>query len=438
VVTITGTLWDDTALLSGELLIDGVVATTVSGTSLSYDWDTAGLSFGVHSLMLRAIDGLGTTVTESIVVYVDNPPVITILNPADGDTVAADVDVQVDVFDDEAVSMVELRIGGDSVDIVYAPPYDFVWNTCDHEDGPQTINIYAWDDSENMSLSSIAVTTLNVDADGDLYSEVCGFDCDDTDPSVYPGAVETWYDGIDSDCGSDSDYDADGDGFDALAWSGADCDDGDATDTPGDGIDQDCSGADAPTPADDLLSGELLVTEIAYDPLTGDDNYCEWFEIYNNTTFTIDVYGLVVSDDDAGSTGTITTHGELASGEFAILAKSDETTFAANCPELYSVFDPLAYYGTKMALGNSGDPLFLKTSAGLVIDDTPTCSTLWDNCQLDSAVLYSGIAPGALVETANDLLADWCASSTAFATDAVDSSKIDRGTPEAYNDVGCP
>ena len=32
------------------------------------------------------------------------------------------------------------------------------------------------------------------------------------------GAPTDWYDGVDADCGGDSDYDADGDGFDALAW----------------------------------------------------------------------------------------------------------------------------------------------------------------------------------------------------------------------------
>ena len=37
-------------------------------------------------------------------------------------------------------------------------------------------------------------------------------DCDDTDASVYPGAAETWYDGIDSDCDGADDMDRDGDG----------------------------------------------------------------------------------------------------------------------------------------------------------------------------------------------------------------------------------
>ena len=32
--------------------------------------------------------------------------------------------------------------------------------------------------------------------------------------SVYPGAADTWYDGVDADCAGGSDFDQDGDGYD--------------------------------------------------------------------------------------------------------------------------------------------------------------------------------------------------------------------------------
>ena len=116
------------------------------------------------------------------------------------------------------------------------------------------------------------------DADGDGYASAdhIGDDCDDTDPTVYPGALEVWYDGVDQDCSGDEDFDADGDGVlypddcddndpentrldcDCVEGDGDcdgylgedDCDDADATRNPGatevwyDGIDQDCDGAD--------------------------------------------------------------------------------------------------------------------------------------------------------------------------------------------------
>ena len=80
--------------------------------------------------------------------------------------------------------------------------------------------------------------------------ECDGEDCDDADPDVYPGAEDTWYDGIDSDCADDSDYDADQDGFDSQTYGGDDCDDArddvypGAPDEPGDGVVTDCDGSD--------------------------------------------------------------------------------------------------------------------------------------------------------------------------------------------------
>jgi hypothetical protein len=70
-------------------------------------------------------------------------------------------------------------------------------------------------------------------------------DCDDINPAVYPGAVETWYDGVDSDCSATSDFDQDGDHVDSSEYGGDDCNDLDARAFPGgrevcDGSDNDC------------------------------------------------------------------------------------------------------------------------------------------------------------------------------------------------------
>ncbi|MFM7203815.1 MAG: MopE-related protein, partial [Myxococcota bacterium] len=76
-----------------------------------------------------------------------------------------------------------------------------------------------------------------------------GSDCQDQDTSIYPGATELPYDGVDQDCNGTDLIDVDGDGA-AGGASGTDCNDNNgqikpgATEQPYDGVDQDCSGAD--------------------------------------------------------------------------------------------------------------------------------------------------------------------------------------------------
>ena len=71
-----------------------------------------------------------------------------------------------------------------------------------------------------------------------------GGDCDDTDATIYPGASDAWYDGVDSDCVGNNDYDQDGDGVDLNS---GDCDDVNDGIYPGameycDNVDYDCNG----------------------------------------------------------------------------------------------------------------------------------------------------------------------------------------------------
>ncbi|MCB9692051.1 MAG: hypothetical protein H6736_09575, partial [Alphaproteobacteria bacterium] len=102
---------------------------------------------------------------------------------------------------------------------------------------------------------------LDVDGDGFLSRAFGGDDCDEGDPSVYPGAPDVWYDGVDADCAGDDDYDQDRDGLASALYGGLDCDDEDPlvgdrlldwfADCDGDGVPGRASLA-ACSPPDDL------------------------------------------------------------------------------------------------------------------------------------------------------------------------------------------
>jgi hypothetical protein len=97
------------------------------------------------------------------------------------------------------------------------------------------------DSGVDMSTGSTYYADVDVDGFGDpAVSEVAcdmpsghvsdATDCDDGDGAIYPGAADAWYDGTDSDCGGDDDYDADADGYQSyIEAGGEDCADDDAS-----------------------------------------------------------------------------------------------------------------------------------------------------------------------------------------------------------------
>jgi hypothetical protein len=97
------------------------------------------------------------------------------------------------------------------------------------------------------TVARLAVQVVDADGDGRAAALT---DCDDTEPTVYEGAPETPYDGVDQDCDGADLVDADGDGYDGVPAGGDDCDDEDPTTNPAgveipyDEIDQDCVGGD--------------------------------------------------------------------------------------------------------------------------------------------------------------------------------------------------
>ena len=284
-------------------------------------------------------------------------------------------------------------------------------------------------DGSNDSSSG----NTGTDADGDGY--LASVDCNDSNAAIHPGATERDGDGVDSDCdGQDSasnPADADGDGYASSAYHGTDCNDAsaaihpDASETRGDNVDSDCDGADFGTTA--LVAGDLVITEIMYDPDAVGDGEGEYFEVYNGTGHTVNLAGLVVADDTAfGAADIFVVEEDLvaAVGDRLVFGVSADTTINGGITVDYD------FPGGGVNFNNAADDLYLGIPHGAGY-------TTIDSVSYDELASWP-IAKGFSIElkdtqltaTANDSASNWCLATS------VAGSTTDMGSPGAVSS-GC-
>ena len=166
---------------------DGTIAQVaffVDGSSIDVDtddidgwstsWNSMGASEGAHTISATATDDLGGTGSDSNTVTVDNdddPPVVTLTNPGQGESVSGAVSVTADASDDGTVAQVEFFVGATSigVDDIAGDGWSASWNTTAGSDGPYTVLAEATDDGGQMSGDSANVTVNNTVSADNMY-----------------------------------------------------------------------------------------------------------------------------------------------------------------------------------------------------------------------------------------------------------------------------
>ena len=182
---------------------------------------------------------------------------VTVENSGDGDLEIQDITTEAPFGVSATLPLVVLPGNTYQFSVRFEP------GSTDFGEFSSTLTITSGDpDTPTISCDLNAEITTDADGDGFDNIEAGGTDCDDDDPTVNPGAVESWYDGVDQDCSGGSDFDQDGDGFESKVFNdsydpdcdpssttcGGDCQDVDPSINPGatdvwyDGVDQDCSG----------------------------------------------------------------------------------------------------------------------------------------------------------------------------------------------------
>jgi subtilisin family serine protease len=119
---------------------------------------------------------------------------------------------------------------------------------------------------------------------------------------------------------------------------------------------------DAHICADDLLAGDLQITEIMPNPSVCGDGKAEWIEIFNHTPLRINASGLILEDAD-GLRGTIQQL-IIAPRAHVVVGRSSDTNWCD--PDL----TPDAFWGSTPRLTNMGDQLSLVTPSGVYVDQT--------------------------------------------------------------------
>lgn len=165
----------------------------------------------------------------------------------------------------------------------------------------------------------------------------------------------------------------------------------------------------------DLAPGDLVISEVMYNPTKVADDVGEWFEITNVTPNDLDLGGLQITSSD--KTFVVPAGTPIQGGGRIVIGAELDTAINGGVAVQVA-------YGKVLGLTNGADDLVL-TSNGVVVDSLVwSTSAGWPSLSGVSLTL----SPALLTATDNDLPGSWCGSTTLMANG-------EKGTPGAANDL---
>jgi phosphatidylglycerophosphate synthase len=355
---------------------------------------------------------------------------------------------------------------------------DGVDNDCNGEidDSPADGTLF-YADADADGYGDDGDSLLACAAEG-VYTASSGGDCDDSEPLAWTGASEVC-DGVDNDCNGAADdnpvdgatfyADSDGDGYGSytdfvIACEAAgiytlteahDCDDTSGAVYEGaveydDGLDNDC---DDLIDEDFVLEGDLVITEVARQPLMGTGAVvpgAQWVEVYNAGAHELELAAWTFTVTHAsGEVHSVqldpSTALTLAEGDYAVICATEtwESAFDANstlacdawwgdAAESDSYVD--AYTDNTLWLDADTDTLTISAAT------TTVDSISWDYDGVsDSWPRTEGVAmqvsSNAANSASNDDYSNWCDASATWYDDS--AGVVEYGSPGAANEA-CP
>jgi cysteine-rich repeat protein len=164
-------------------------------------------------------------------------------------------------------------------------------------------------------------------------------------------------------------------------------------------------GEPLPIGVEELVPGDLVITEIMKDPTLVSDAFGEWFEVFNAAGVAVDLHGLLVSDlgsDHFEVTGSLV----VAAGGRVVLGASADPAVNGGVP--------VDWAWARFTLANGGDEIVLANGAGIIDVVAYDDGVTWPHHAGSSLSL-----DGALVDAAlNDVGHRWCEGGTPGAPNA--------------------